>query len=303
MPCDSPLKGYRSKAVNPSGKRSIVFNPKEGFYDLPMDIPCGRCDGCKLERSRQWACRCLLEARESDWNCFITLTYDEDHLPEDGSLKKVDFQDFMKRLRERVQREPSEFRKDPGPVRYLHCGEYGHKFARPHYHALLFNCDFADKKLWKRENDNPVFTSVTLEKLWPSGFSTIGALTFESAAYVARYTLKKHHGAAKEFLYEGKQEEYATMSRRPGIGQRFYEKYKKEIFRNDFLVLRGIKMMPPKFFAGKFELESPAEYARVKARRKYLAGKNPENNTWDRMKARAIIRRQKTKLLVRKLEV
>src|SRR4051794_29862641 len=100
MPCFRPLKGYRARVTNPdTGKRSIVFNARKGFNDLPVDLPCGQCIGCRLERSRQWAIRCSHEAKLHEENCFITLTYAPEHLPPGGTLVVKDFQDFMKRLR------------------------------------------------------------------------------------------------------------------------------------------------------------------------------------------------------------
>ena len=137
MPCFHPLEGYWSKDRNPSGKRSLTFNAREAFTDKKIDVPCGRCVGCRLERSRQWAIRCVHEASLYDNNCFITLTYDSDHVPSDGSLRVEDFQNFMKRLRKSVA---------PRRVRFFHCGEYGERGDRPHYHAILFNLDFDDRE-------------------------------------------------------------------------------------------------------------------------------------------------------------
>ena len=129
MPCFSPLDGYRSRTVNASGKRSIVFDIHEGFHDRPVSVPCGQCVGCRLEKSRQWAMRCVHEASLYDENCFITLTYDDEFLPVGGSLDKGAFPRFMKRLRKKFE---------PRRIRFYHAGEYGDRFGRPHYHALLF---------------------------------------------------------------------------------------------------------------------------------------------------------------------
>jgi len=272
MPCFRPLKGYRSRVVNPStGKRSIVFNSREGYYDFPVDLPCGQCIGCRLERSRQWAIRCSHEAALHDDNCFITLTYDDVNLPSDGSLNKKHFQDFMKRLR---------FRFGSG-IRFFHCGEYGEKFARPHYHACLFNFDFPDKLLWKTVGENRLYRSEALEELWPFGFSTIGSVTFESAAYVARYITKKVTGDRAGGHYGGRVAEYTTMSRRPGIAKGWLERFRSDVYPSDFVVLREKKMKPPKYYDRQFEIEYPKDYAKVMLRRKLkgrrLALKNPES--------------------------
>lgn len=287
---------------NSSGKRSIVFNQAEGFKDLPVDLPCGQCIGCRLERSRQWAVRCVHEASLHEDNCFITLTYAEEHLPEGGSLQKEDFQKFMKRLRKSV-----DF-----PVRYFQCGEYGEEYFRPHYHACLFGFDFKDKVLWKVVNDQQYFVSLELQRLWPFGHSTIGAVTFESAAYVARYITKKITGPGKESAYEYCDEntgqvfdrvpEYVTMSRRPGIAAGWFEKFKSDVYPDDFVVMRGRKFRPPKFYKEKFELVSPLDAAKAKAERQVAAELHKDNNTWDRLSVREEIQYLKYDQLKRSYE-
>ena len=132
-------------------------------YTDSFELPCGQCIGCRLEYSRQWAIRCMHEASLYEDNCFITLTYDQDHLPHDRSLNKSHFQKFMKRLRKRFG----------GGIRFYHCGEYGERTRRPHYHACIFNFDFSDKKLFKIVNNHRLYTSEQLEELWPFGFSTM----------------------------------------------------------------------------------------------------------------------------------
>ena len=95
MPCYHPISGYRSRHLNKSGKRSIVFDKKNGYIDMPITVKCGQCIGCRLEYSRQWAIRCLHEAQLHEDNCFITLTYDDENLPHNGSLTKPHFQDRL----------------------------------------------------------------------------------------------------------------------------------------------------------------------------------------------------------------
>lgn len=303
MPCYHPLKGYRSKTVNPTGKRSIVFNAKEGYYDLPIDIPCSRCDGCKLERSRQWAVRLMHEASMHDFNIFLTLTYSEENLPGDGSLHVDHFQNFMKRLRSDRDVNNAKYRSDFNKnIRFFHCGEYGEKYFRPHYHAIIFNCDFADKERWKKLDENSLFVSKRLEELWPYGFSTIGSVTFESAAYVARYIMKKMHGHTAEILYEGRKPEYVTMSRRPGIGKSWLEKYEKDVKRDDKVIMRGVPMKPPKFYGSQFEISDPRRWAEIKAARKAAGMENSELNTWEQRKAKALVTKQNLERLKRSIE-
>lgn len=257
MPCFRPLKGYRSSTVNPSGKRSIVFNIREGFQDLPVTLPCGRCIGCRLERSRQWAIRCVHEASLYESNSFITLTYAPIHLPPSGTLIKKHFQDFMKRLRKSYSEK----------IRYFHCGEYGESLGRPHYHACLFNLDFADKYLWKQTPGGPLYVSESLNEIWGKGFCVVGDVTFDSAAYVARYITKKITGEPAEAHYNGKLPEYTTMSRRPGIGRGWYEKFRVDTYPSDSVISRQREMKPPKFYDKLFEVDFPLDFAKVKNNR------------------------------------
>jgi len=275
VPCYRPLKGYRAERVNPAtGKRSIVFSPRDGYYDFPINLPCGQCIGCRLERSRQWAIRCQHEASLYDDNCFITLTYDNESLPRDGSLQVKHHQDFMKRLRFRFGSN----------IRFFNCGEYGEKFARPHYHTCLFNFDFPDKKPWRRTKaGHQIWRSDALEELWPQGMSEIGSVTFESAAYVARYITKKVTGDRAEAHYEfvntdtgeivRRHPEYTTMSRRPGIGKPWLEKHGfRDCYPSDFITIRGRKMRPPRYYDNQYELAQPSDFKKVVWRRRQ-AGK------------------------------
>lgn len=321
MPCYKPLKGYRSRTVNESGKRGIVFNAKHGYVDMPVNVPCGQCIGCRLEYSRQWALRCLHEAYMYQNNCFITLTYNNENLPEDGSLVKKHFQDFMKRLRKKHQgKEPvwnNETERWEHPIRYYHCGEYGEKNKRPHYHAALFNFDFDDKEIYRIKDGIRLYKSEELEEIWGKGFVTIGEVTFESAAYIARYMLKKHKGENSETAYikdldketgeipngpiQLLQPEYSTMSRRPGIGKTFYNKYKGDIYPKDFITVNGKKMQPPRYYDGLYEIENEDEYIRIKNRRKKRAEQS-EDNTRERLDVKNAIKERKIKHLIREIE-
>lgn len=277
MPCYHPLTGYKARRVSPDhrGKRAVVFRMREGFYDLPVPIPCGQCIGCRLERSRQWAIRCMHEASLYDANCFITLTYDNDHLPSFGSLDRDAFPLFMKRLRKSVEYVGHDGRIVRPSIRYFHCGEYGSRTARPHYHALLFNHDFRDKVPFTVRNGHTVFTSAELGRLWPFGLSEIGSVTFESAAYVARYVVKKVTG--NELLRQEAysrldpdtgevamvESEYATMSRRPGIGKPWLEKFGSEVYPADGVVVNGMLVKPPRYYDEAYEVTEDVESAKL----------------------------------------
>lgn len=308
MACYKPLTAYYGKQKNPSGKNSIVFNPREAEQpDDPLELPCGQCIGCRLERSRQWAIRCIHEAQLHDENIFITLTFSPEELEKrenPWSLRKKDFQDFMKRLRKHFGAKK---------IRYFHCGEYGEKYGRPHYHAILFGCDFPDKQLHRVVNGHRLYVSPTLEKLWPFGYSSIGTVTFESAAYVARYIMKKVTGDDAETHYAlvdgdtgeivgSKIPEYTTMSRRPGIAADWFEKYVDDLYPSDYITVRGKKMRVPKFYDRLMEATRPYEMDDIKLERKETAKQHAENNTIERLATREKVQQLRLKKLPRNLD-
>jgi hypothetical protein len=258
MPCYHPLTAYRSKSLTVNGKRQLVFNQKDSNGDK-TEISCGQCMGCRLERSRQWAVRISNEASLYEKNCFITLTYAPEHLPPNGSLVLEHFQKFLKRLR-----------KQYGPkIRFFHCGEYGEQLSRPHYHACIFNFDFADKYHYRSSaRGDFIYRSQSLEKLWPFGRCEIGNVTFESAAYVARYITKKLSGPLAAAHYTKldtetgeiitKKPEYTTMSRRPGIGADWLKLYSTDVYNHDRLIIRGgVQIPPPRFYNNQYEILNP----------------------------------------------
>lgn len=277
MPCYHPLKGYRASQPGASGKFGVVFKPPHPDQQS-IDIPCGRCIGCRLERSRQWAVRCLHEASLYDQNCFVTLTYDNKHLPAGGNLVKSDLQKFFKRLRKRF-----------GKFRYYACGEYGSELGRPHFHACIFGFDFADKCLWSVRGGVRLYVSADLVALWPFGFSTIGQVTFESAAYVARYVTKKITGdMAKEHYtrfdsttgeFWELTPEFNVMSRRPGIAKPWLDKYMSDVFPGDFVISRGREMKPPRYYDVQFEKSDVWKHFEVKRERMNSAKEHAGDNT------------------------
>ena len=214
MVCYHPITAYQLHQCKSNGKKAIVFGVPDSRYGYDViNLPCGQCIGCRLERSRQWATRCVHEASLHERNCFLTLTYDDEHIrwsPFTGeqTLYKRDLQLFMKRLRKYVE---------PIKVRFFACGEYGDSSNRPHYHVILFGYDFPDKRLYKLGNNGyPYYISDLLNKLWTHGYCMLAAVSFDSCAYVARYVTKKLTGEAGKSKYEGIQPEFVNMSRRPG---------------------------------------------------------------------------------------
>lgn len=272
MTCYHPLQAYKSLTeLTERGKAVITFAPPKGPSEV-VRLPCGQCIGCRLDKSLQWALRCVHEASMHDENSFVTLTYDEKHLPTDESLCKRHHQDFIRRLRR-------EFPKHK--VRYFLCGEYGDTNMRPHYHALLFGIDFPDKTFWSESKENKIYISPDLLRLWPFGLSWIGSVTWQSAAYVARYVLKKVNGdnAWERYCKDINTEtgecrvlepEYIAMSRRPGIGREWYRAYKKDA-RKDFLTHDGKKFKLPRYYDQIIELEDIERYRDNKRKRQKSA--------------------------------
>lgn len=320
MPCYHPLKGYMSKAVGSNGKRCVVFNPTQGFKDLPMEVPCGKCIGCRLDKSREWALRCMHEAYYHDENSFITLTYNDENLPPGATLVVEHFQKFMKRLRQWVA---------PQKIRFYHCGEYGTcdpdnskhvqqygytpgNLGRPHYHALIFGYDFPDKEFYTHKGGNTLYVSETLEKLWSYGFATIGELNFETAAYTARYCTKKIGGEMKDGhytrYYEGGEgipvlPEYATMSRRPGIGARWFKEFgKTDVYPKDYVTHHGKQIKPPRFYDNMLEEENPALLEAVKRNRVASAKDRAADNSDTRLNAKEIVKKTQNSFLKRNLD-
>lgn len=236
-------------------------------------------------------------------NSFITLTYDDEHLPPGNTLVLKHFQDFMKRLRKQFGTN----------IRYLHCGEYGEKFGRPHYHALIFNFDFDDKEPFFVKNGHTNYTSDTLQALWPFGHSVVGELTYESAAYVSRYTTKKNlrnyrlmdnPEAAIRGQLPGetrKINEYITMSRRPGLGRGWLEKFQQDVYPDDYVLKDGKKLPPPRYYDSVFELDNPEQFEKIKRARMHKAKQNACESSPERLSVKERLQYKRLERLQRDL--
>lgn len=284
----------------------MVFTPNLALQpDEPIELPCGQCVGCRLERSRQWAMRCIHEAQTHEENCFITLTFNEEELFKRERPLSIDvreFQKFMKRLRKKYPNKN---------IRYMHAGEYGDKSGRPHYHAILFGIDFNDKKLYTIRNSHRLYTSQTLDTVWGFGFTSIGDVTFESAAYVARYCMKKITGDVAlskyqvfdedtgEILYD-RDPEYATMSKNPAVGKAWFEQFKGDVYPKDYVTINGRKMKPPKYYDKMLEKSDPFMFDEIKEER-IIKGKEMEDQTRERLDTQEEVKKHRIKQLKREL--
>lgn len=278
MPCYAPLRGFKGVSGG------ISWTPSVSYVDVPFSVPCGQCLGCRLERARQWSVRIMHEAQLYEHSSFVTLTYSDEHVPSDGSLRKSDFQKFIKRLR----------RRSDARISYFHCGEYGDQLGRPHYHAILFNTFFADSVFHKNTaGGHRLYTSAFLDAVWGLGLCTVGAVTSESAGYVARYCLKKVTGdqavdhyrrisADGEIYYLAP--EYGTMSLKPGIGQGWFEKFGSEVCNYDGVVTGGKLRGAPRYYDKlRSRADGKAAMKVVKRKRVLKALDHADDNTDERL--------------------
>lgn len=278
MACYTPLKAYFAKDRNPSGKRSLVFDASKSFSGVPMEVACGQCIGCRLERAKAWATRCMHEKKLHTESAFLTLTYSEKCLPAGGSLVKRDLQLFMKRLR--LLR--------PNGIRFFACGEYGTETRRPHYHVLLLNTMFRDQKKWKRSNGTAdLFVSAELKGLWSMGDHYLGEVNDKTCAYVARYCTKVVTGDNASNHYGKREKEFIVMSRRPGIGMEWYIRHGRESYMHDNCVVNGNVSKLPKYYDTKFECFDPQWMDMLKKERRRKAVLNKADNTPERRRVRA----------------
>lgn len=255
-----------------------------------QQIPCGKCIQCRLSYSREWANRCMLELKTSANAYFLTLTYSDEYLqfapfcdPSSGELSTrpalipKHFTNFMKRLRKRCAEMGQEGQ------RFFACGEYGGETLRPHYHAIIYNLPLElleNSHVFPDSSDEaPLWTAPELSKLWPFGHVVFGDVNWQTCAYVARYVVKKAKGKDRAAQIKAHDmlglpqfpEEFVRMSRRPGIGREYYERYKDRIYLTDevFLPVKGeIQVLQPaKYYDRLYDVEYPKEMRHIKFRR------------------------------------
>lgn len=286
MPCYRPLLAWKT------AQGEVVFVERGHDVIAELSLPCGQCVGCRLERSRQWAMRCVHEAKMHEQNCFITLTYDDANCPH--QLEYEHFQLFMRRLRKHFKNEG---------IRFFMCGEYGPQLQRPHFHACIFGLDFQDKYYWGTTGAKAkLYRSPTLEQLWPYGFSSIGEMNFASAAYTARYCMKKITGWNARYYYGGKTPEFTHMSLKPGIGKSFLAKWKTDIYPNDYVIINGVKTKPAKYYDKQLKKIDEASYEEIKYEREKLGREQYQDNTPQRLKDKETVAKAKIATLKRGMD-
>lgn len=272
MSCTAPQTFYKADPRLNDGRSGLTKSAKKALLSVTgepifLTVSCGKCVNCRLQRSYEWSLRIMHETKcHPNDGSFITLTYDDDHVPRDYGLDYRDFQLFMHRLRKAM----------PGCGRFFMSAEYGDEFGRPHFHAILFNCQFSDKKLWKRVDGNNYYLSKILSGLWGKGFATIGDVTLTSAGYVARYAMKKISGPMAGDVYQfvdadgeihDRVPPFCHMSLKPGIGYEWFQRYHSDVFPADHLVYDGRKFPVPRYYTKLWEaMEARAGLAGVSDR-------------------------------------
>ncbi len=221
-----------------------------------LTVPCGQCTACRLNYSAMWALRCVLESQCHQENVFLTLTYNDEHLPKNKSVSKREMQNFLKRFRKSVS---------PAKVRYYLSGEYGSQYSRPHYHLLVFgigvknpvfeklhwDCKFqgfwCQCKAWKDEKGESI------------GNCFIGSVTIASAQYVAKYVMKKRKGTDSKVYYQslGVDPEFCLLSRRPGLGMSYFDRQQKQIYKLGYIMVNGKKFPLPRYYSTKLKERVP----------------------------------------------
>lgn len=288
MACFHPLTAYRTASGD------VVFSELKRFnVTETLTLPCGQCTGCRLERSRQWAMRCIHEASLHRQNCFITLTYSDENVPPNASLRYEDYQLFMKRLRKHFKGRK---------IRFYMGGEYGEQLGRPHYHACLFGVDFDDRSHWSTNpSGDRLDRSALLDRLWGKGHCSVGNITFESAAYIARYIMKKVTGDLAASHYGDRVPEFNHMSLKPGIGFKWLQKFQSDVYPHDYVVVNAQEVKPPKYYDKKFSKADPLAFEEIQFQRQTQARAKYQDNTPERLAVREQVLKAKLSPLKRTL--
>lgn len=286
MTCYFPYEGYRAKNPNENGKYPIVFDKNSAQLDSPLAVPCGRCIGCRDDTAIGWATRSHHEMMYHEESCFLTLTYDDDHIPENASLSVADWENFIQRLRRHFA---------PSSLKFLGAAEYGKNFdhlsilgqsqlGRPHYHLILFGHDFKDREQdGYSKSEEPIYLSETLTRIWGKGRCTVQDANRNTAQYVAGYILKKVNGELAEnhytrtYFHTGEcvniLPEFSRKSR--NIGRQWYDEFKDDL-RKGFITINGSPFPCPKAYL-KWMADEPDETIFLDFKEQQRIKNNPDH--------------------------
>ena len=269
-------------------------NPNLTYEDLiyrkdVMLIPCGQCIGCRIQKRQDWATRIEMEAKtwpkESVW--FVTLTYDNEHIPgvnhETGEVVRgamylrrkkepdlainqtlwyEDIQNFLKRLRKAYS----------GQLRYFVAGEYGEKTGRPHYHMILFGYQPEKLEPYSKVKPDEYMVDSRITRCWGLGIHNLINPTQGGYSYVAGYVTKKFDDETLEHIKNGLRPPFAQMSRDPGLGYKYYQEHKDEIWKKGYIQLdNGKRASIPRYFQEMQRIEDPKILWELKKRNQQRA--------------------------------
>ena len=251
MACTNPVP-VRFGDTTANGKKEIIFKWKGDQTEYDSLLPCGKCEPCIAMKRAEWGIRIYHESLTHERNCFLTLTYDEDHLPEDCKIDKDHVRQFIRKARE------------DKPIRYFACGEYGEKYGRPHYHICLFGEDYRAMS-WRIGNDG-MYCNNFLEEIWNKGQITAAPLTPGSAMYTAGYVQKKINDS----------DTFNLMSRSPPIGKPWLLDNLHRLGNRDTITINGKEHPLPR----KYYEWAPEHLQHIKA------SYQPINRTTGEMRSR-----------------
>ena len=303
--CLNPLTGYRLKRRHPlTHKRIIVFSRKHLYKnDIIMEtlnIPCGKCYECLLSRARNWQFRTSVEALDYPNNtCFLTLTYDDKHLPRTylgiPTLRYKDVQLFIKRLRKEIY---------PKKIKYFCGAEYGSKTFRPHYHLILYGYTDPLAEFFRTSYSGlPIYRSKHLEKIWNNGYVFYGTTTSNSCGYVSRYCLDKALRINNDKYHDLRDPERLRMSQ--GIGKKWFINNIDLLRTRPYFVFEGKKYGIPQYFMDILEKINNKLYRKIKFIKEFFQKLKEKKQTYyefeQQLQVRSILVLKKLKQLRRLL--
>lgn len=259
MPCFSPIKGYFVPNV---GFRENTYRCSDA---KPGVIPCGKCDGCYMDRVGHWTTRLGGELQTSGGDgLFLTGTFADDALPADGGLCRSHPHDFMKSLRNRLSYDAKKSGVLAPVLRYMMVGEYGGLTLRPHYHWIIIGWWPSDAEPARRSQAGELLhVSETISKCWPHGEINFGRVSSQSIGYVARGHVGKINPKAEALGYclphpltgefHDVERPFSSVSNRPGIGSEHFEQFSDDYFPSDFLIREGHRVAVPRYYAEKLK--------------------------------------------------
>lgn len=268
-------------------------------------VPCGKCRFCVLDNARQWTVRAIHEGQMHGRSMFITNTYAPEHIPAGGSVSRRDVQLFIKRLRKWCASNDL-----PSPP-IFGCSEYGPTTLRPHYHLNVFGLWFPDAvKAGRSDLDEQLYTSEILTELWGLGLANFGSFSGRTAGYVARYSLAKFEDSMSELLAPVvepqtgeiilREAPFVISPKRPALGLRWLEKYHKDVFVGDEIILPGgVRSGRVRFYDEWLRETDPDRFEEIKAERSAAAIKGQDPDEIMRLLARSTILEQRAERLGR----